>query len=121
MPVESSTVLLAGAAGGLGRHVLQEVRRRGYHVRALVNRTPLHQPPDDIDIHQADANDAGQLRGACDGAQVMISALGASVLPDFKKGRRSYSAVDTVANRNLITAAQAAGVRKFIYVSVATG
>lgn len=63
--------------------------------------------------------DAAELRTVCDGVDAVCSALGASVLPDFAKGRHSYFAVDTRANRNLIDTARTAGVRKFVYVSVA--
>ncbi len=49
----------------------------------------------------------------------MFSALGASVLPSMAKGWRSYASLDTPANMNLVTAARTAGVRRFVYVSVA--
>jgi uncharacterized protein YbjT (DUF2867 family) len=59
------------------------------------------------------------LDGACDGIDVVLSCLGASVVPSLAKGRRSYARVDTPANVNLIEAARAAGVKRFVYVSVA--
>ena len=113
------TILVAGATGALGHCVMEEAVKRGYHVRALVHRTPLDSSSNTVDIRKADALDAEQLRGVFDEVELVVSALGASVLPDFRKGRRSYLKVDTLANRNLLDVARAAGVRKFVYVSVA--
>lgn len=115
----SPTLFVAGAAGALGRHVLQEAARRGAHVRALINDALLSDAPDTVEIRRANALNASELRDACDGIETVFSALGASVLPDFRKGRRSYYAVDTKANHNLIAVAKDAGVRRFVYVSVA--
>src|SRR5439155_27233184 len=50
------------------------------------------------------------------GMDVVVSCLGASV--GFGHGdRRSYAEVDTVANANLLAAASASGVRRFVYVA----
>ena len=51
------------------------------------------------------------------GFDVVVSALGASVSPASKE-QRSYFAVDTLANRNLLAEAKREGVRRFIYVAV---
>ena len=115
----SRTLLVAGAAGALGRHVMHAAADLGYRLRALVHQTGLSNPPEGLDVRRADARDANALTGMCDGVDFVFSAVGASVLPDFKKGRRSYFAVDTRANLNLIAAAAAASVEKFAYVSVA--
>jgi uncharacterized protein YbjT (DUF2867 family) len=56
------------------------------------------------------------MAGICQGVDAVISALGNSVAmraPD----RRSYLAVDVLANANLIDEAKRAGVRRFIYVA----
>lgn len=72
-----------------------------------------------VPAHRADALDPAQLEGACNDIDVVFSCLGASVSPEMGAGRRTYLDVDTPANRNLIEAAIAAGVRRFVYVSVA--
>ncbi|HEY5788150.1 MAG TPA: NAD(P)H-binding protein, partial [Microlunatus sp.] len=57
------------------------------------------------------------LRGAFAGVDSVISCLGAPMA--FSGGdRRSFRELDTVANLNLIGAARAAGVRRFVYVSL---
>ena len=111
-------VLVAGAAGALGRVVARALVERGHSPRALAHRTPL---PAELALttHSGDALDPSQLAGACDGIDVIFSSLGASVNPSWGGGRKAFSRVDTPANRNLIEAAHAAGVQRFVYVGVA--
>ncbi len=66
----------------------------------------------------ADALRSSELTGVLDGVDQVFSCLGASVIPMPRYGRRTFTQVDYPANRNLIRAAVAAGVRKFVYVSV---
>lgn len=113
-------VLVAGATGSLGREVVRELKRRGERVRALA-RSPhrlasLRGVADDL--HAADALDRGSLSGALNGVDRVFSCLGASVIPMPRYGGESFSRIDYPANRNLIETAVAAGVRKFVYVSV---
>lgn len=68
-------------------------------------------------IKQGDALSPEALRGACEGAEVVFSCLGASLSLSLGKGWRSFSSVDTPANLNLLAAARAARVRRFVYVS----
>lgn len=116
----SAKVLVAGAAGSLGCHVTRELLERGYTVRALIRKTSL---PGDlgacVESVQGDALDAAQLSGALEGVEIVFSCLGASILPDRARGRRSFGAVDTPANLNLLAEAERAGVSRFVYVSVA--
>jgi uncharacterized protein YbjT (DUF2867 family) len=114
-------VLVAGASGALGRHAISELKARGYRVRALTRnpeRTRATCPGVD-ELHPADALEPATLRGACEGAEAVFSCLGAAVSPSFSGhlGRKPFSAVDYPANRNLLEAALAARVSKFVYVS----
>ena len=116
----SSRTLVAGATGALGRQVVRELLRRGHTVSALVNRTELPRPlVGQVEVRRGDALDASVTDAACSGADVVFSCLGASVSPQMGAGRRSYDRVDTPANINLIDSAVRAGVRRFVYVSVA--
>jgi len=113
-------VLVAGATGRLGVEVVAELKRRGERVVALVRRP--HRA-DDLrglvdEVRVADALRPATLPPALRGVDRVFSCLGASVIPMPKYGRATFTRVDYPANRNLIEAAQAAGVRKFVYVSV---
>jgi uncharacterized protein YbjT (DUF2867 family) len=71
-------VLVAGAGGRLGRHLRRELAGRGYAVRAMV-RDPCTMAGEDLDVFSCDARDPESLKGACDGAPLVVSALGASL------------------------------------------
>jgi uncharacterized protein YbjT (DUF2867 family) len=104
-------MLVAGATGAVGRHVVAEAVRRGHSVRALSRR------PGPGDVVVGDALSPATLAAAMDGCDAVFSSVGASVSLGGG-GWRSYLSVDVAANANLLAAAKAAGVKRFVYVSV---
>jgi len=110
-------VLLAGAAGRLGRHVRGELEARGHSVRALV-RDPCNLAGEGAEVFACDARNAESLRGACEGVGAVVSALGASLALRRTPPGATYRDVDLGANLNLLAEARRAGVRRFVYVSL---
>src|SRR5437764_4364312 len=113
-------VLVAGASGHLGGHILSECRERGYWTRALARteQKALALRPCADDVFVGEATEAETLSGLFKGIEAVVSCLGASVAATSLPDKRSYHDVDYVGNRNLLYAAKAAGVRHFVYVSV---
>ncbi|MFN2425406.1 MAG: SDR family oxidoreductase [Candidatus Binatia bacterium] len=115
-------VLVAGATGCLGRHVVRGLRARGARVRMLSRRRApgtIAMPADDgIEFARGDVLDPASLRGTCDGVDAVISCVGASLDLYAVRDRLSYTRVDAGGNLALVEAARAAGVRRFAYVSV---
>jgi len=113
-------VLIAGASGHLGGHILSACRERGDWTRALVRTEEqaqeLRQYADDVFVGQATQMET--LLRLCEGIEATVSCLGASVAMAPSPDKRSYHDVDYAGNRNLLQAAKAAGVRRFVYVSV---
>jgi uncharacterized protein YbjT (DUF2867 family) len=116
-------VLVAGAGGALGRLVLHELEGRGHAVRAVVRRaTPAAAMQSGArDVRVLDALRDGAWRGVCDGVDVVVSTLGASVNPSPLVGRKPYTRVDAPANIALLDEARRSGVRRFVYVSLVGG
>jgi uncharacterized protein YbjT (DUF2867 family) len=113
------TVAVAGIGGALGREVGRALRARGVRVVGLA-RSPakvVHGVADEV--RACDALHPETLAGAFDGSTIAFSAVGASVMPTMGLGWRGFGHVDVVANRSLLDAAKAQGVRRFAYVSVA--
>jgi len=116
----SHTVLLAGATGVVGSAVLDRLVAAGHRVRTL-SRDPARaeslRARGAWEVRAADATRAEELTGVADGCDVVVSCLGGNVGMGFAE-RRSYRAVDTVGNRNLLGAATSAGVGRFVYTAV---
>lgn len=117
MSSDGGKVLVAGAGGMLGRHLLKELASRGHGVRAMV-RDPCTMAGEDLDVFGCDARRPESLAGACDGVSLVVSALGGSLALRYTPPGATYRDVDLRANLNLLAEARAAGVRKFVYVSL---
>lgn len=117
MPSNGERVLVAGAGGRLGRHLLEELPARGYVVRAMV-RDPCTMAGEDLDVFGCDARSPESLKGACEGVRLVVSALGASLALGYTPPGANYRDVDLGANLNLLAEARRAGVEKFVYVSL---
>jgi uncharacterized protein YbjT (DUF2867 family) len=112
-------ILVAGASGLIGWDAVGLLKTAGHYVRTL-SRDPkraarLSSLADDVRL--ADATARASLDGVCDSIDVVVSALGAPVSPT-SFARTSYLETDLVANLALLDVARAAGVRRFVYVSV---
>ena len=109
-------VLVGGATGYLGRHVVRELHDRGHEVRAL-GRNPSRLGDLEAmapDVVLADASKPTDLVGCCDGVGAVVSTIGL-MKPSLRTSHRS---VDYAANLNLLREAKSAGVQNFVYVSV---
>lgn len=109
-------VLVAGATGYIGRHIVEALHDAGYRVRALVRNVAKLDPVADAcdEVVVGDVTDPESLDGVCDGVDVVISALG---LRTFRP-RPTADEVDFGANLNVLKCAQSAGVGQFIFVGV---
>ena len=108
-------LLVAGGTGRTGRIIVQKWLALGQRPRVLVRdlaaaRGLLGEQPD---LVQGDVRDPASLRPALEGCQVLICAIGsrAPVGPNCPRH------VDYEGVVNLVDAAQAAGVERFILIS----
>ncbi|MEI7056462.1 NAD(P)H-binding protein [Nocardioides sp. CCNWLW239] len=103
----STTVLVTGATGFIGRRLVAELTGRGAKVRALTRR------PDDYDGPGepvgADVNDPASLPAALEGADVAVYLVHSLDHDDFEER-------DARAARAFGAAAARAGVRQIIYL-----
>jgi uncharacterized protein YbjT (DUF2867 family) len=112
------TVLVVGATGMLGRQVVERLLARGKRVRALVRPTSktdaLHM--DGVELAEGDLLDFDTLRGALEGAESLVTSAA---------GYTGHTPGDTIrtdqaGNRNLIDAAAASSIRRFVFTSILT-
>lgn len=100
-------VLVAGATGYLGRHVVSALKARGCTVRALVRPSKRVEGADEH--FEAEVTRPETLLGACDGVDAVFSALGIT----RQKDPVDYVDVDYGANIALMDEAVDAGARRF--------
>jgi NADH dehydrogenase len=108
------TVLVTGGTGFIGPHVVHTLRVADTPVRALV-RKPAHAgrlAAWGADLATGDVTDQASLRAACDGVDAVVHLVA------IIKGRADdFERVMSEGTRNVVAAAQEAGVRRFVLAS----
>lgn len=108
-------VLVVGATGYLGMHMVKALKEAGYWVRVLSRShekvDPIRQFVDELFI--GEATDPASLSGICQGIEVVFSSLGIT----RQKDGLTYMDVDYQGNKNILDEALAAGVARFMYIS----
>lgn len=109
-------ILIAGATGYLGSHILNELERRKYTVRAIVRNTEkLRKLNTGVDeIFEAEITKPLSLVNCCNSIDTVITSVGIT----RQKDGLTYMDVDYQANLNLLNEALKSGVKRFIYVYI---
>jgi len=112
-------ILVAGATGYLGKHIVEQLKKRGFWVRVLVrNPAKLNDVKNRIDdICLAEVTNPDSLKNVCDNIDIVISTVGITK----QKDGLTYMDVDFQGNLNILNEADKAGVSKFIYISALDG
>lgn len=113
------SVLVAGATGQLGQAVLRELKQRGYITQALARdaRKLTGVAVDKVAV--GDLTKPETLRQVGANVDAVISCAGAAMNVNDFGNRASFYEIDYQGNLHLLAAAQRAGVKKFVYVSLA--
>ncbi len=99
------TILVTGATGTIGRHVVDHLTRRGADVRALVRDPARAALPDAVTVVQGDFLDVDAMRRALDGVSTMF-LLNAVVPDEFTQALIA------------LNLAREAGIERLVYLSV---
>ena len=106
------SVLVLGASGYVGTHLVPRLVERGYRVRAASRRREALEAGgwDGVEIAEADALDEASLERALDGVEI------AHYLVHSMAAGRDFAALDREAADRFVRAAERAGVRRIIYL-----
>ena len=108
-------VVLAGAFGNLGAEILKSLVGAGHEVVAADLREVAVEGCEEKYVFKAiDATNPDTLKGLCDGADTVITTVG---LTGASTKFNAYD-IDYQGNLNILNEAKAAGVKKFVYISV---
>jgi uncharacterized protein YbjT (DUF2867 family) len=98
-------ILVTGGTGGLGHRVVPRLRAAGRNVRVLSRRR--HDSADGIEYVTGDLTKGEGVAAAVEGAEIVLHCAGTGRIKD-----------DTAQARNLVRAAQRAGVPHILNISV---
>ncbi len=108
-------IVVAGAGGFIGGHLVRALRDAGHRVRP-VTRRPAAGATDAV-AHPGPGADA-DWRPALDGADAVVHLAGlAHLAVDSRQMRRQLRRVNVLATRHLARAAASAGVADFVFLS----
>ena len=112
-------ILVAGATGLVGSAVCQELAGRGEKVRALVRATSAKEKLEALrsggaELCVGDLKDPVSLSNACRGVEAVISTASSTF---SRQAGDSIESVDAAGQLNLVNAAKAANVARFVFVS----
>lgn len=108
-------ILIVGSTGDLGSQITEQLLATGETLRLLTRDRP---PRPDSTLRGAehvigDLKDAGSLRAACAGVDTVLTTATAAA----RRTPDTLESVDLTGNLNLIEAAEASGVGRFLLVS----
>ncbi len=109
-------VLITGATGLLGGHLIKELQQRGEDIRALVlpveNADKLEKQG--VGIVRGDITDASTLGPAVEDVELIFHLAG---MMGVWRPLADYRLVNVTGSENLYKAAQKAGVRRYVHTS----
>ena len=112
-------VLLTGASGFVGSHILDELRETGLDVSILLRRTSdtrfvRRHVNEGVTVHYGTLDDTDALRSAMEGIEAVVHCAGKTKALD----EREYDDVNKAGTQNIVRATIHAGtLRHFVYVS----
>jgi uncharacterized protein YbjT (DUF2867 family) len=114
---EKRDVFVTGSTGFMGRALTKLLVERGHRVRALVRRGSEKKAPAGCEVVVGDPLDASTFASAAAGADTFVQLVGVTH-PNPAKADE-FRAIDLSSARAGLAAAVSAGVKHFVYVSVA--
>ena len=113
-------VLVTGASGFIGRHVVEHALRRGCEVVALVRNRRTYQAPEGaVAVVEGDVRDPECLRSAMRGVDAVIHL--AALYTFDSAAAQDVHEVNVGGTGNVLHAALAAGVERIVYTGTVGG
>ncbi len=108
-------ILLTGGTGFVGRYVLRELLAQGHEVRALIRRggVPEGFESRNVEVVRSDIN--GALEQFMQGMDGVVHLVG--IIEEIPRKKVTFEMLHTRATQNVVNAAKAVGVPRFIFVS----
>jgi uncharacterized protein YbjT (DUF2867 family) len=112
-----ASVFITGATGFMGRNLSAELLRRGSKVRGMVRAGSETRVTPGCEAVSGDPLDASTYGKSLAGCDTLVHLVGVSHPSPAKAAQ--FRSIDLVSAKAAVEAASAAGIRHFVYVSVA--
>jgi len=111
-------IVVTGGTGYVGSHIVKKLIKAGKKVRVLVRNPQLAEQEArlkglDVEFVKGDVTQPETLRPAFEEGEALIHTVAIAI----EKGSLSYEEINTQGTVNVLNAAQAAGVRRFVNLS----
>jgi uncharacterized protein YbjT (DUF2867 family) len=113
-------ILVAGGTGFVGGGIVRELARRGRQVAVLTRRASHARrfPGLDVEFREGDVTLPESLGAAMQGVEAVVGCQQFPNSPIENPGKGyTFDKVDAEGTENLVRAAQAAGVKRYVYLS----
>ena len=109
-------ILVTGGTGVIGAGAIPALLHAGHSIRLLSRGADedSRDYPERVEPFAADITDPGSLRGAAGGCEAIIHITG---IVEEKPPNATFERINVEGTRNILRAAEQAGVRRFIYLS----
>ena len=109
-------VLVTGGAGFVGRETVKQLQLNGYEVTVL-DKSDKPEDFQNVKYIRGDLQNAAKCVVACAGQDFVIHLAAKPRIPESFVDPDSYFDDNVTGTKNILTAASAVGVRKFVYGS----
>jgi uncharacterized protein YbjT (DUF2867 family) len=119
VPREMKNIIVIGASGFLGKHVVRALRDKGCTVRCSARDLSRVQRLAEVGCEtvRADISDIASLQGALDGIQAVYISIHTLSPQTANATGQGFMDVEMTGLHNIVTACKAQGVGRLIYIT----